>query len=43
MDLQRVEASVLSVLGTFCWIEVQPPEASGPVSAGGAQHGHLVE
>jgi len=31
MDRQRVETSVLSVLGTFCWIEVQPPEASGPV------------
>jgi hypothetical protein len=27
MDRQRVETSVLSVLGTFCWIEVQP----GPV------------
>jgi len=27
MDRQRVETSVLSVLGTFCWIEVQPPEA----------------
>jgi hypothetical protein len=31
MDRQRVETSVLSVLGTFCWIEVQPPEASGRV------------
>jgi len=31
MDRQRVETSVLSVLGTFCWIEVQPPEPSGPV------------
>jgi hypothetical protein len=31
MDRQRVETSVLSVLGTFCWIEVQPPEASAPV------------
>jgi hypothetical protein len=31
MDRQRVETSVLSVLGTFSWIEVQPPAASGPV------------
>ena len=31
VDRQGVETSVLSVLGTFCWIEAQPPEASGPV------------
>ena len=26
MDRQGVETSVLSLLGTFCWIEAQPPE-----------------
>jgi predicted TIM-barrel fold metal-dependent hydrolase len=31
MDRQGVETSVLSVLGTFCWIESQPPEVSGPL------------
>ena len=31
MDRQGVEVSVLSVLGSFCWIESQPPEVSGPL------------
>ena len=31
MDRQGVETSVLSVLGSFCWIESQPLEASGPL------------
>ncbi len=26
MDRQEVETSVLSLLGSFCWIEAQPPE-----------------
>ena len=30
MDRQGVETSVLSLLGTFCWIESQPPEVSLP-------------
>src|ERR1700732_1861102 len=29
MDRQGVETSVLSLLGTFCWIESQPPDVSG--------------
>jgi len=29
MDRQGVEMSVLSLLGTFCWIESQPPDVSG--------------
>ena len=29
MDRQGVETSVLSLLGSFCWIESQPPEVSG--------------
>jgi predicted TIM-barrel fold metal-dependent hydrolase len=29
MDRQGVEISVLSVLGSFCWIEAQPAEESG--------------
>jgi predicted TIM-barrel fold metal-dependent hydrolase len=29
MDRQGVETSVLSLLGSFCWIEAQPPEESG--------------
>ena len=29
MDRQGVEISVLSVLGSFCWIEAQPAEVSG--------------
>jgi aminocarboxymuconate-semialdehyde decarboxylase len=29
MDRQGVETSVLSLLGSFCWIESQPPEESG--------------
>src|SRR6266550_9456424 len=31
MDRQGVEVSVLSLLGSFCWIESQPPEVSGPL------------
>jgi predicted TIM-barrel fold metal-dependent hydrolase len=31
MDRQGVELSVLSLLGSFCWIEAQPPEVSGPL------------
>ena len=31
MDCQGVEASVLSLLGSFCWIESQPPEVSAPL------------
>ena len=31
MDRQGVEASVLSVLGSFCWIEAQPLDVSGPL------------
>jgi predicted TIM-barrel fold metal-dependent hydrolase len=31
MDRQGVEASVLSLLGSFCWIESQPSEVSGPL------------
>ena len=31
MDRQGVETSVLSLLGTFCWIESQPVEVSGPL------------
>src|SRR5271165_2853059 len=31
MDRLGVEKSVLSLLGTFCWIESQPPEVSGPL------------
>lgn len=31
MDRQGVEVSVLSLVGTFCWIESQPPEVSGPL------------
>jgi predicted TIM-barrel fold metal-dependent hydrolase len=31
MDRQGVETSVLSLLGTFCWIESQPPEVSLPL------------
>jgi predicted TIM-barrel fold metal-dependent hydrolase len=29
MDRQGVDVSVLSLLGSFCWIEAQPPEVSG--------------
>src|SRR5579871_77776 len=29
MDRQGVAVSVLSLLGTFCWIEAQPPETAG--------------
>jgi predicted TIM-barrel fold metal-dependent hydrolase len=31
MDRQGVETSVLSLLGSFCWIESQPLEESGPL------------
>jgi len=31
MDRQGVETSVLSLLGSFCWIEAQPIEVSGPL------------
>jgi predicted TIM-barrel fold metal-dependent hydrolase len=31
MDRQGVEVSVLSLLGSFCWIEAQPAEVSGPL------------
>src|SRR6202012_4578191 len=31
MDRQGVETSVLSLLGSFCWIESQAPEVSGPL------------
>jgi predicted TIM-barrel fold metal-dependent hydrolase len=31
MDRQGVETSVLSLLGSFNWIESQPPEVSGPL------------
>src|SRR5499433_3864362 len=31
MDRQGVETSVLSLLGSFCWIEALPLEESGPV------------
>ena len=31
MDRQGVETSVLSLLGTFCWIESQPVEVALPL------------
>jgi predicted TIM-barrel fold metal-dependent hydrolase len=31
MDRQGVEKSVLSLLGSFCWIEAQPPEEAVPL------------
>jgi predicted TIM-barrel fold metal-dependent hydrolase len=31
MDRQGVEVSVLSLLGSFCWIESQPLDVSGPL------------
>lgn len=31
MDRQGVETSVLSLLGSFCWIESQPLDISGPL------------
>src|SRR5437764_7069573 len=31
MDRQGVEVSVLSLLGTFCWIEAQPLDVAGPL------------
>jgi predicted TIM-barrel fold metal-dependent hydrolase len=34
MDRQGVETSVLSLLGTFCWIESQPVEVSLPLCRG---------
>src|ERR1700760_1703194 len=35
MDRQGVETSVLSIVGTFCWIESQPLDISGPLSRRG--------
>jgi hypothetical protein len=31
MDRQGVEVSVLSLVGSFCWIEAQPLDVSGPL------------
>ena len=31
MDRQGVKTSVLSLLGSFCWVEAQPLEVSGPL------------
>jgi predicted TIM-barrel fold metal-dependent hydrolase len=31
MDRQGVEVSVLSLLGSFCWIEAQPLDVAGPL------------
>jgi predicted TIM-barrel fold metal-dependent hydrolase len=31
MDRQGVEMSVLSLLGSFCWVEAQPPEVAVPL------------
>jgi predicted TIM-barrel fold metal-dependent hydrolase len=31
MDRQGVEVSVLSLLGSFCWIEAQPVDVAGPL------------
>src|SRR6202035_2156322 len=31
MDRQGVQTSVLSLLGSFCWVESQPVEVSGPL------------
>src|ERR1700759_5062863 len=31
MDRQGGETSVLSLLGSFCWIEAQSPEVAGPM------------
>src|SRR6266404_5979888 len=31
MDRQGVETSVLSLLGSFCWIESQPLDVAGPL------------
>src|SRR5437016_12395711 len=31
MDSQGVETSVLSLLGSFCWIESQPADVAGPL------------
>src|SRR5947207_6170188 len=31
MDRQGVEVSVLSLLGSFCWVEAQPLEVSEPL------------
>ena len=31
MDRQGVTVSILSLLGTFCWVEAQPPEVAGPL------------
>src|SRR6266700_4664866 len=31
MDCQGVEVSVLSLLGSFCWVEAQPLDVAGPM------------
>src|ERR1700736_5725830 len=31
MDRQGVQTSVLSLLGSFCWIEAQPLDVAGPL------------
>ncbi|HTQ35072.1 MAG TPA: amidohydrolase family protein [Stellaceae bacterium] len=31
MDRQGVETSVLSLLGSFCWVEAQPVDVAGPL------------
>jgi uncharacterized protein len=31
MDRQGVKTSVLSLLGSFCWVEAQPPEVAEPL------------
>jgi predicted TIM-barrel fold metal-dependent hydrolase len=31
MNRQGVDMSVLSLLGSFCWIEAQPPDVAGPL------------
>src|SRR5262249_892373 len=31
MDRQDVGTSVLSLLGSFCWVEAQPLDVSGPL------------
>src|SRR5271163_3917585 len=31
MDRQGVEVSVLSLVGSFCWVEAQPLDVSGPL------------
>src|SRR5712671_3436584 len=31
MDRQGVQTSVLSLLGSFCWVEAQPLDVAGPL------------